>query len=91
MKEDSKLSKGGGDGVGVVPKEGDDVSDEDEDFHAVEKILGPDGPGEMGKGIVIDKDKLSPEERKKFDLGWTVRYVLIFVVANYKLDEMGRL
>ena len=26
--------------------------------------------GEMGKAIVIDKDKLSPEERKKYDLGF---------------------
>ena len=26
--------------------------------------------GEMGKAVVIDKDKLSPEERKDYDKGW---------------------
>lgn len=26
--------------------------------------------GEGGKAVVIDKDKLSPEEKKKFDDGW---------------------
>ena len=25
----------------------------------------------MGKAVTIDKDKLSPEERLKFDKGWT--------------------
>lgn len=30
----------------------------------------PNTPGEGGKAVVIDKDKLSPEERKKFDDGW---------------------
>lgn len=28
------------------------------------------GPGEMGVRVRIDKDKLSPEERKLFDDGW---------------------
>ncbi len=27
-------------------------------------------PGELGKGVIIDKDKLSPEERIKYDKGW---------------------
>ena len=27
--------------------------------------------GELGKPVHIDKDKLSPEERKKYDEGWT--------------------
>lgn len=26
--------------------------------------------GESGKAVVIDKDKLAPDERKKFDDGW---------------------
>ena len=26
--------------------------------------------GEGGKAVVIDKDKLSPEEKKKYDDGW---------------------
>ena len=26
--------------------------------------------GELGKGVHIDKDKLSPEELKKFNEGW---------------------
>lgn len=26
--------------------------------------------GEQGKAVSIDKDKLSPEEKAKFDLGW---------------------
>lgn len=26
--------------------------------------------GEMGKAVIIDKDKLSPEERKDYDKGW---------------------
>lgn len=26
--------------------------------------------GEQGSGVNIDKDKLSPEERKKYDDGW---------------------
>ncbi|PVD30435.1 hypothetical protein C0Q70_09701 [Pomacea canaliculata] len=30
----------------------------------------PNGPGESGKAVVIDKDKLAPDERKKFDDGW---------------------
>lgn len=30
----------------------------------------PNAPGEGGKAVVIDKDKLSAEERKKFDDGW---------------------
>lgn len=30
----------------------------------------PNAPGEGGKAVVIDKDKLSPEEKKKFDDGW---------------------
>lgn len=30
----------------------------------------PNAPGENGKAVVIDKDKLSPEERKKYDEGW---------------------
>jgi hypothetical protein len=29
-----------------------------------------EGAGELGKPVNIDKDKLSPEERKKFDIGW---------------------
>jgi polypeptide N-acetylgalactosaminyltransferase len=29
------------------------------------------GPGEMGNPVRIDKDKLSKEERKKYDDGWT--------------------
>lgn len=28
-------------------------------------------PGELGKPVIIDKDKLSPSERKKYDDGWT--------------------
>ena len=28
------------------------------------------GPGEMGNAVRIDKDKLSKDERKKFDDGW---------------------
>jgi polypeptide N-acetylgalactosaminyltransferase len=31
----------------------------------------PNAPGELGKPVIIDKDKLSPEERVKFDKGWT--------------------
>lgn len=27
--------------------------------------------GELGKPVIIDKEKLSPEERKKYDEGWT--------------------
>jgi polypeptide N-acetylgalactosaminyltransferase len=27
-------------------------------------------PGELGKPVIIDKEKLSPEERKKYDQGW---------------------
>ncbi|KAH9488803.1 Polypeptide N-acetylgalactosaminyltransferase 5, partial [Bulinus truncatus] len=30
----------------------------------------PNGPGENGQGITIDKEKLSEEEKKKFDDGW---------------------
>jgi len=30
----------------------------------------PDAPGELGKAVTVDKDKLSPDERKKFDEGW---------------------
>jgi polypeptide N-acetylgalactosaminyltransferase len=30
----------------------------------------PNAPGELGKPVVIDKEKLSPEERKKYDDGW---------------------
>ncbi|XP_056008170.1 polypeptide N-acetylgalactosaminyltransferase 5-like isoform X1 [Ostrea edulis] len=30
----------------------------------------PNAPGEAGKAVVIDKDKLSPDEKKKFDDGW---------------------
>jgi hypothetical protein len=30
----------------------------------------PNAPGELGKPVNIDKDKLSPEERVKFDEGW---------------------
>ncbi|XP_061179940.1 polypeptide N-acetylgalactosaminyltransferase 5-like isoform X2 [Saccostrea echinata] len=30
----------------------------------------PNAPGEGGKAVVIDKDKLSPEDKKKFDEGW---------------------
>jgi hypothetical protein len=28
------------------------------------------GPGEMGKGFEVDKDKLTPDERKKYDEGF---------------------
>ena len=27
-------------------------------------------PGELGRAVLIDKDKLSPEERRKYDEGW---------------------
>lgn len=27
-------------------------------------------PGENGKGVTIEKEKLSEEEKKKFDEGW---------------------
>lgn len=30
----------------------------------------PNAPGELGKPVIIDKEKLSPEERKKYDEGW---------------------
>lgn len=30
----------------------------------------PNAPGEGGKAVIIDKEKLSPEERKKYDDGW---------------------
>lgn len=30
----------------------------------------PNAPGELGKAVNIDKEKLSPEERKKYDEGW---------------------
>lgn len=30
----------------------------------------PDAPGEGGKAVIIEKEKLSPEERKKYDDGW---------------------
>ncbi|XP_064648312.1 polypeptide N-acetylgalactosaminyltransferase 5-like isoform X2 [Lineus longissimus] len=30
----------------------------------------PNAPGENGKGVFIDPNKLSPEERKKYDDGW---------------------
>lgn len=30
----------------------------------------PNAPGELGKAVVIDKEKLSPDERVKFDEGW---------------------
>jgi hypothetical protein len=31
----------------------------------------PNAPGELGKPVIIDKDKLSPAERVKYDNGWT--------------------
>lgn len=31
----------------------------------------PNAPGELGKPVIIDKDKLSPAERVKYDQGWT--------------------
>jgi len=34
-------------------------------------VENPNAPGELGKPVHIDKDKLSPEERKKYDEGWT--------------------
>jgi len=30
----------------------------------------PEGPGELGRAVIIEKDKLSPEQRKIFDKGW---------------------
>jgi len=30
----------------------------------------PNAPGELGKPVLIDKDKLSPAERVKYDEGW---------------------
>ncbi|XP_071158483.1 polypeptide N-acetylgalactosaminyltransferase 5-like isoform X2 [Mytilus edulis] len=37
----------------------------------VERVkVDPNAPGEQGKAVDIDKDKLSPEERKKYDDGW---------------------
>jgi polypeptide N-acetylgalactosaminyltransferase len=36
----------------------------------IEPVHNPDGPGENGKGINIEKDKLSDEDKQKFDLGW---------------------
>lgn len=30
----------------------------------------PNAPGELGKPVSIDKEKLSPEERVKYDEGW---------------------
>jgi hypothetical protein len=30
----------------------------------------PNAPGELGKPVMIDKEKLSPAERVKFDQGW---------------------
>jgi len=30
----------------------------------------PNAPGELGKAVYIDKEKLSPEERRKYDTGW---------------------
>ncbi|XP_076461829.1 polypeptide N-acetylgalactosaminyltransferase 5-like [Babylonia areolata] len=33
-------------------------------------MVDPNAPGEKGKGVRIDKDKLSPEDRKKYDEGW---------------------
>jgi hypothetical protein len=29
-----------------------------------------DGPGEMGKPVIIDVSKLSPQEKAKYDAGW---------------------
>lgn len=34
------------------------------------KMLNKTGPGEMGNGVRIKKDQLSPDELKKFDAGW---------------------
>ena len=31
----------------------------------------PNAPGELGKPVIIDKEKLSPAERVKYDSGWT--------------------
>jgi hypothetical protein len=33
-------------------------------------IRQPDGPGEMGKPVIIDVSKLSAEEKAKYDAGW---------------------
>ena len=39
--------------------------------HKEEKIkVDPNAPGEQGRAVEIDKEKLSPEERKKYDDGW---------------------
>ena len=46
------------------------LDDEPFDFHKVESLTDPNGPGENGEGIEIIKDALSPEERKLYDLGW---------------------
>lgn len=34
------------------------------------KPVNPNAPGENGQPVNIDKEKLSPEERKKYDQGW---------------------
>ncbi|WAQ94377.1 GALT5-like protein [Mya arenaria] len=41
-------------------------------YDASEKYrdVAPNAPGENGEGVNIDKEKLSPEERKKYDDGW---------------------
>jgi polypeptide N-acetylgalactosaminyltransferase len=34
------------------------------------KLNDPNAPGELGRPVIIDKEKLSPEERVKYDKGW---------------------
>jgi hypothetical protein len=35
-----------------------------------ENVKSEDRPGELGKPVVIDKELLSPQDRKKYDDGW---------------------
>ncbi|KAL3832577.1 hypothetical protein ACJMK2_024210 [Sinanodonta woodiana] len=37
--------------------------------HPDKPLIDPNAPGEMGKPVIIDVNKLSPEERKKYDEG----------------------
>ncbi|KAK3603627.1 hypothetical protein CHS0354_017346 [Potamilus streckersoni] len=37
--------------------------------HPDKPLIDPNAPGEMGKPVIIDRNKLSPEERKKYDEG----------------------
>ncbi|XP_076468452.1 polypeptide N-acetylgalactosaminyltransferase 5-like [Babylonia areolata] len=43
---------------------------EEAERKAKERKVDPNAPGENGMGVNVDKNSLSPEDRKKFDDGW---------------------